>query len=254
VSLQPLPLGWSFDPAIVVGLLATAAWFAWYRRGHPGPDGGSPLLFWPGLACFALALVSPLDSAADRYLLSAHMVQHILITMIGPPLLLAGLPRALGRTLPRFLVNPWLTVVLFNVVLTGWHYPPLYDATLRNEALHILEHLMFMGTAVLFWWPILGPANTRDDDQPMSPLMKIAYLAIAGVPPTVVGMTMALAPNPLYGFYELAPRLVAEVSATLDQQLAGLLMFGLGNLIYFVPISVLFFRIGEEQESLATGS
>lgn len=244
MHLQPLPLSWSFDPSVILGLCAAAAGFGYYRRGHPG-DGGNPLLFTLGLLAFAIALVTPLDAAADRYLLSAHMLQHILLTMIGPPLLLAGLPRRLGGRLPRFLLNPWLTVTLFNVVLLAWHIPSLYDATLRNGGLHVLEHAMFTGTAVLFWWPIVGPAR----DRAMSPLMKIGYLAFAGVPPTVVGMILAVAPSPLYGFYQLAPRLIGEVSVELDQQLAGILMFGLGNLIYFVPISILFFRIAEDSEA-----
>ncbi len=247
MTFQPVPLAWTFDPAIVIGLVAATAGFAYYRRSHPD-DRGRGALFWSGLLAFAVALVSPLDSASDRYLLSAHMLQHILLTMVGPPLVLAGLPAGLGARLPRFLLNPWLTVFLFNVVLIGWHFPALYDAALHNELLHILEHVMFMATAFLFWWPIVGPARQGA----MSPLMKIGYLAFAGVPPTVIGMIMALAPSPLYEFYSLAPRLIGEVSAEFDQQVAGVLMFGLGNLIYFVPISGIFFRLADEAEESAT--
>jgi putative membrane protein len=245
VHLQPVPLSWSFDPSILVGLLVAAGAYVYLVRSLRD-DRGRPVLFWSGLACFAVALVSPLDSASDRYLLSAHMLQHILLTMVGPPLVLAGLPAAAGRRLPRFLLNPWLTVVTFNLVLISWHFPALYDATLRNPTLHILEHVMFMSTALLFWWPIVGPVREGE----VSPLMKIGYLAFAGVPPTVIGMILALAPAPLYDFYNLAPRLIGEVSAELDQQLAGILMFGLGNLIYFVPITVLFFRLADEPEGV----
>ncbi|MGB2941046.1 MAG: cytochrome c oxidase assembly protein [Candidatus Dormiibacterota bacterium] len=247
MTFQPVPLAWTFDPAIIIGLVAAAAGFVYYRRRH-ADDRGRGALFWSGLLAFAVALVSPLDAAADRYLLSAHMFQHILLTMVGPPLVLAGLPVGLGARLPRFLLNPWLTVVVFNVVLIGWHFPALYDATLHNELLHVLEHVMFVATAFLFWWPIVGPARQGA----MSPLMKIGYLAFAGVPPTVIGMIMALAPSPLYEFYSLAPRLIGEVSAEFDQQVAGVLMFGLGNLIYFVPISVIFLRLADEPEEAAT--
>ena len=172
------------------------------------------------------------------------MFQHILLTMVGPPLLLAGLPTSGGRYMPGFLVNPWAAVTVFNVTLVAWHLPTLYEATLYNEAVHILEHVMFMAAAFLFWWPVVGPGRFG---AAMSPLMKIGYLAFAGVPPTVVGMTLAIA-GPLYQFYVDAPRLVGGISAALDQQLAGILMFGLGNLIYFVPISVLFFRIADEAD------
>jgi putative membrane protein len=247
--MQPLPLPWSFDPSIIAGVVLAA--FAYVYFGRRLVDRGRHWLFWAGLAAFVVALVSPLDSASDHYLLSAHMLQHILLTMVGPPLLLAGLPPAASRALPRFLLNPWLTATLFNVVLIGWHWPAFYDATLLNPNLHVLEHLMFMSTAILFWWPIVGPARAGEG---MSPLMKIGCLALAGVPPTVVGMTLALAPTPLYSFYSSAPRLVDGLGAGLDQQFAGLLMFGLGNLIYFVPITRIFLRSMEDPDQVAAGT
>jgi putative membrane protein len=249
LNVQPLPLPWTIDLSIIAGLILAGFAYTYFGRGLPEP--GRPWFFWAGLAVFAVALVSPVDYAADHYLLSVHMLQHILLTMVGPPLVLAGLPSAARRALPRFLLNPWLTVTLFNVVLIGWHWPAFYDETLLNPNLHVLEHLMFMGTAVLFWWPIVGPAR---EGEGMSPLMKIGYLAFAGVPPTVVGMTMALAPSPLYSFYNSAPRLIDGVSAGLDQQIAGILMFGLGNLIYFVPISRIFLALMEDTDQLPAGT
>jgi cytochrome c oxidase assembly factor CtaG len=248
VNLQPLPLPWTFDPSVIAGVILAGFAYAYFGR-HVAVK-GRPWLFWPGLACFVIALVTPLDYAADHYLLSAHMTQHILLTMVGPPLVLAGLPVAAGRVLPRFLLNPWLTVTVFNVVLIGWHWPAFYQETLLNENIHIIEHLMFMTTAFLFWWPIVGPAGKAN---PMSPLMKIGYLAIAGLPPTVVGMTLALAPVPLYAFYSTAPGLIGELSPVADQNLAGLLMFGLGNLIYFVPISRIFLRMMDDPERVPAG-
>jgi putative membrane protein len=245
VNLQPLPLPFSFDPSIVIGIFLAA--FAYLYFGRRLADRGRPWFFWAGLATFAVALVSPVDYASDHYLLSVHMLQHILLTMVAPPLLLAGLPPAAGRVLPRFLLNPWLTVTLFNVVLLGWHWPSLYQQTLLNPNIHVLEHLMFMGTAFLFWWPIVGPARSGEG---MSEMMKIGYLAFAGVPPTLLGMTMALAPNPLYSFYVTSPRLFSDISVNLDQQLAGILMFGIGNLIYFVPISRIFMAMMEDPDRI----
>jgi cytochrome c oxidase assembly factor CtaG len=110
---------------------------------------------------------------------------------------------------------------------------------------------MFMATAFLFWWPIVGPGRAGEG---MSDLMKIGYLAFAGVPPTVLGMTMALAPTPLYSFYTTAPRLLGDVSVSLDQQLAGILMFGIGNLIYFVPISRIFMSMMEDPDTVPAGT
>ena len=243
MGLQPLPLPWNLDLVLLAGIATAVAAYVFLRRREDDP--GDRRLFWAGLFCFVLALVSPVDAASDRYLLSAHMIQHILITMVGPPLVLAGLPSGLARYLPRFLGNPWLTVTLFNAVLLVWHLPALYQLTLLNEDVHILEHLLFMATAFIFWLPIVGPvARARG----MSPLMKIGYLAYAGIPPTVIGMTLSLAPFVMYPFYSLQPRLFAEVSALSDQQVAGMLMFGLGNLIYFVPISTIFLRLFDEPE------
>lgn len=243
MGLQPLPLPWNLDPVLLAGFVAAATAFLFLHRDPSAP--GRPRLLWLGYACFALALISPLDAVSDRYLLSAHMMQHILITMIGPPLVLAGLPSGVARYLPRFLGNPWLTVTVFNVVLLGWHLPFLYQATLLNEDVHILEHLLFMFTAFLFWLPVVGPvAATRG----MPPLLKIGYLLYAGLPPTVLGMTLALAPVALYPFYTLQPRLIADLGPLVDQQLAGLLMFGLGNLIYLIPVSFIFLRMTDEPE------
>ncbi|GAC1330064.1 MAG: hypothetical protein NVSMB17_07050 [Candidatus Dormibacteria bacterium] len=243
MGLQPLPLPWNFNLVLLAGLSTAATAFVALRRG--GADGGDPRLFWPGLLCFAIALVSPVDAASDRYLLTAHMAQHILITMVGPPLVLAGLPATTTKYVPRFLGNPWLAVTLFNLVLLVWHIPALYQATLLNEDVHILEHLLFMGTAFVFWLPIVGPlARTRG----LAPLMKIGYLAYAGVPPTVIGMTLGLLPFVLYPFYSAQPRLFAGLSALGDQQVAGMMMFGLGNMIYFVPISIIFLRLFDEPE------
>ena len=244
MGLQPLPLPWNFNPLQLAGIAIVA--FAYWYGLRGSEDRGDPRLFVPGLLCFVVALVTPVDSASDRYLLSAHMIQHILITMVGPPLLLAGLPTRLSRFLPRFLGNPWLSVTLFNAVLLTWHLPALYQATLLNENVHILEHLLFMGTAFIFWLPIIGPvARVRG----MAPLMKIGYLAYAGIPPTVIGMTLGLAPFVIYPFYSSQPRLFADISALSDQQVAGMMMFGLGNLIYFVPISLIFLRLFDEPEA-----
>jgi cytochrome c oxidase assembly factor CtaG len=251
VELQPLPLPWTFEPTIVGGILVAAASFAVWTRGRRASD--RAWMFWAGLLAFVVALITPVDAASDRYLLSAHMLQHMLLTMVGPPLLLAGLPEDillldLGR-LPRALVNPWVAVVLFNVTLMAWHLPGPYQATLLNEGLHVGEHILFIATAMLFWWPVVGPGSRGETR--MSPLMRVGYLAFAGVPPTVIGITLAFVPVVLYPFYETAPRLLASVSPQLDQQIAGILMFGIGNLIYFVPITRNFMRAMEEQERAA---
>ncbi len=187
-----------------------------------------------------LALESPIDVGGDKYLFSLHMLQHVLLSMVVPPLLLLGLPdRWLKRAPGR--IHPLWATLLFNGVLTLWHLPFLYEATLRNEPIHVVEHLSFLVTGVLFWWPIIAPAKGRFA---LSGVGKIAYLGFAGVPPTILGLVFILSRTVLYPFYAAAPRVVA-LSPLEDQQAAGLIMFGLGNIIYFVAIWIIFFGLDE---------
>jgi cytochrome c oxidase assembly factor CtaG len=251
--MNPLPLRWVFEPTILAPMLAVSVIYGLACRSNPAAPGRRPVYFALAMLSFSVALISPLDSASDHYLLSAHMAQHILITMIGPALLLAALADSIPGSplsrLPRVLVNPWMAVILFNAVLMVWHLPALYQAALENEGVHVLEHLTFIATALVFWWPITGPAARGG--RGLAPLMKAGYLALAGIPPTVIGMVLAIAPSVIYPFYAAAPRLLGGVSAELDQQVAGLLMFGLGNLIYFVPLTRNLLRVLEDQEAAA---
>jgi putative membrane protein len=169
------------------------------------------------------------------------MLQHLLLAMIVPPLLLLGLPEAF-QAFDRIRVSPLLANIGFNLVLAVWHLPFLYEATLRNQTLHILEHLSFLAAGVLFWWPIMVPAGRRFA---MSAIGKIAYLGFAGVPPTILGLAFILSPAVIYPFYAAAPR-VTPLSPLDDQLAAGLIMFGLGNLIYFAAIWVIFFKLDDK--------
>lgn len=208
------------------------------------------MLFALGLLVGLIALASPLDTGGDLYLLSLHMVQHLLLMMAAPPLLLLGLvgmrPPADGVA-PRLratwtaLTRPWPATILFNAVLGVWHLPALYNTTLTNQPLHVVEHLTFIAVGLAFWWPIVdpirGPATV-----PVAPFTKIAALVVAGVPATALGFVFAMAHDAFYDFYARAPRLWG-VSAVTDQQWAGVIMLGLGNLIYFAAVSVIFLRL-----------
>ena len=179
-----------------------------------------------------------------------HMLQHLLLMMVAPPLVLLGLVGA--RQLPpdRFrllrrawwaLTRPWVALLLFNVVMLVWHIPALYDTTLTVEPIHVLEHLSFIGVGVLFWWPIVDPVR-GPETKLVSPLEKIGVLVVSGIPPTVLGLIFALAPVAFYDFYVHAPRLWG-ISPVSDQQYGGVLMLGLGNIIYFIAITIVFVRL-----------
>jgi putative membrane protein len=236
---------WSWDPTVVAGTLALAAAYLWLIRGRGGVTAWSPLArvyFAGGLLALFLALESPIDVGGDHYLFSLHMLQHLLLAMIVPPLLLLGLPED-WRAFDRIHVSPLAASIIFNLVLAVWHLPFLYEATLRNQPVHVLEHLTFLAAGVLFWWPILVPA---DRPHGLSAMGKIAYLGFAGVPPTILGLAFILSPAVIYPFYAAAPR-VTPLSPLDDQLVAGLVMFGLGNLIYFAAIWVIFFRLDDKQ-------
>lgn len=209
-----------------------------------------PVLFACGILVAFIALQSPIDEAGDEYLFAMHMLQHLLLMMLAPPLVLLGIvglrPRAEQRfrALRRFwwaVTRPWPAVVIFNVVMLVWHIPALYDTTLTVEPVHIVEHLSFMAVGIVFWWPIVDPVR-GPATKTVSPLEKIAAMVIAGIPPTVLGLIFALSPAAFYSFYVTAPRLWG-ITPVADQQYGGVLMLGLGNIIYFVAITIIFVRM-----------
>jgi putative membrane protein len=236
---------WSWDPTVLAGTLALAAGYLWLIGRRARVIAWSPMArayFAGGLLMLFLALESPIDVGGDHYLFSLHMLQHLLLAMVVPPLLLLGLPDA-WRIASRIRVSPLAANIVFNLVLAVWHLPFLYEATLRNEPLHVLEHLTFLAAGLLFWWPIIVPSGAK---KAMSVIGKIAYLGFAGVPPTILGLAFILSPTVLYPFYAAAAR-VTPLSPLDDQLIAGLVMFGLGNIIYFIAIWIIFFTLDDKE-------
>ena len=236
---------WTWEPTVLAGLVALASAYVWLLRSGLRPASWSPMArvyFAGGLLVLFLALSSPIDTGGDRYLFSLHMLQHMLLAMVVPPLLLLGLPEQ-WRAFDGLHVSPLVSNIVFNLVLAVWHLPFLYEATLRNEPIHVLEHLSFLAAGVLFWWPILQPSARA---RAMTVVGKMAYLGFAGVPPTILGLAFILSQSVLYPFYAAAPR-VTPLSPLDDQLIAGLIMFGLGNLIYFVAIWIIFFSLDDKR-------
>jgi cytochrome c oxidase assembly factor CtaG len=260
-AIQVLLTGWSFQPSVIIGILALGAAYAyctgplrerraWGAEVKPWRQAA----FYGGLGVCAFALLSPLDTLGDEYLFSAHMVQHMLLTMAVPPLLLLGTPDWLVRPALRWptvrLAARWLTFplvafLLFNADFWVWHVPPLYDATLTNPSLHILEHLTFLVTATLNWFPIASPIP---DELPRLPrLMQVLYLFISCQPMVALGAVLTFAAQPLYLPYVLAPHLFG-LTAAADQQLGGLIMWIPGNFIYILVMSIVFFQWVEHMD------
>jgi putative membrane protein len=278
VEAAHLGLGdWSWEPTVLLGLAGLVAVYliAWRRGWLRDDDDVSPWVgsprtrpwfFGAGVLVAFIALLSPIDTGGDQYLFSLHMVQHLLLMMVAPPLCILGLsamrppagPPGRWRKLWALLVNPWSAMLVFSAVLLVWHIPALYDATLTTEPIHVVEHLSFMAVGVLFWWPIIDPMRGADRQHWVGTFPKIAMLVASGVPPTVLGLLFTIAPRPFYDFYARAPRLWG-LSPVIDQQLAGVVMFGAGNLIYFAAVVIVFWRVfgdparDEEEAQRASG-
>jgi putative membrane protein len=244
---------WNFDLDLVLGLIAIIGLYTAcvgpLRGFFPGASevpSSQKQLFAIGWTCIVAALISPIDSLSD-YSLSVHMVQHLLMTLIGPPLLLLGLPRWILRpflripgALPigRLLTSVVPAFLIYNVTFSLWHVPKYYELTLNNLSFHIAEHMMFLVTALLTWWPVCGPL----DEIPPAPAgVQVLYLFMQSFPPTILGAILTFADKPLYPHYTKVPMLWG-LDVMNDQQLAGLIMWIPGSLIFFGVLTVVFIR------------
>lgn len=221
-------IGWDWEPSVVIGCVALAAgYFALVRqRGFRRTP-----CFLAGVLVLLLDLVSPLDTLADRYLFSAHVAQHFLLALVIPPLLLMGTPAFnLGRlaNLERVLGHPPISWILGVGTMLVWHVPALFNAALASDPLHVLEHLSFLVTGTIFWWPILGPLQNRH----LSPLAAVMYLFSACSSCTLLGAYLTFGPSGLYPAYTG----YLGLDARADQQLGGLLMWVPGCFLYLSAI------------------
>lgn len=200
-----------------------------------------------------LALNGPLHDLSDNFLFSAHMTQHLIITLIVPPLWLWGIPHWLVRPVLRvkgvtaaakLLTGPLVAYAIYNVVFVGWHFPFLYNWALENHDAHILQHMMFIAASTIMWYPVINPAPEL---QRMHPAAGLLYLAVFSIPMSIVSAIITLAEAPLYPWYEAAPR-VFNMSALDDQQMGGLIMWVPGMLMFWIVITVLFFRWSRREE------
>ena len=207
-----------------------------------------------GLVLLGLALNGPLHNLSDSYLFSAHMVQHLILTLVFPPLLLYGTPawviRPLVRPrwvlpLARWATRPLVAGALFSVPITLWHFPQFYEAALQHHPLHIAQHLVFLATAVIMWWPVLSPVPELPRANYGTQLL---YLFALGLPMSLAGALITLADGVLYPFYVSAPR-VWGLTPAADQQLGGLLMWVGGTIYLWVAASVVWFRWAAWEET-----
>lgn len=254
-TLEALLSSWSFDPWILVPLLLTTViyvrgWRVLQRRGSPHFHSRQLVSFLAGLVAVLVALASPLD-AYGGFLLQLHMLQHLLLMMVAPPLLwlgnpllplLRGLPAALRnawvlplfrsslRAVFGFLTRPIVAWLLFVGSSLLWHLPALYELTLRSTSWHHVEHFLFLGSAMLFWWVVLQPYPSPR----RSRWLLVPYLLAADVGNTILAAILSLSDRVLYPHYGAVPRLWG-IEPLDDQATAGVLMWIPGSIAFLVP-------------------
>ena len=249
---------WSLDPWLGVGF---AAWALLYARGWWLLHRQSPQRFRhshlacysSGLAIVLLALASPIEPFSGL-LLSVHMLQHLLLMMVAPPLLWLGAPALpLLRGLPLVVQRHWIGPLLrpgpaqrlvhrlthpaigwssFVIATWVWHAPALYERALRSDAWHYAEHACFIGTALLFWYPVIAPYPSR---RRFSRWLLLPYLLLADVQNTLFSALFCFAGRVIYPHYALTPSL-GGISPLDDQRIAGLVMWIPGSLAFLAPL------------------
>ncbi|MGB2875679.1 MAG: cytochrome c oxidase assembly protein [Gaiellaceae bacterium] len=264
------------DPILLFALLLSAVWY-WGGSRRPrlrvvGRRAPTPswrvAAFYSGLAAIALALLGPVDSMSDK-LLWAHMLQHLLLMGAAAPLLVLGAPwlpfwrplplafrrRVAGavvqsprlawlRSTARFISLPVVAWVLFNGDLAFWHVPALYDLTLRNTAVHYVEHLSFLAFGMLFWAQAFAspPFHPRIGD-----FQRVAFLTAGATAAWLLAVVLALSPTPLYRAYVSVHPRPEGLSALADQQLAAGAMWGPGSVPYALGVFWLLYAwLGED--------
>jgi putative membrane protein len=237
---------WPFDPTVYAGLLVLLFGHAWLARGVDDAERRHTVYFLAGLFVVWLALETPIDTISDEYLDSVHMLQHVLLAFVAPPLMLLGLsPRMAGRVAAvpgvRAVTEPIPAQVIAAAVMVGWHLPPLYDATLYSEWLHVLEHVMFIASGFVLYWPLIDSTATHARWR-MSPGAKLVYILAATLPQDGVALALIFSRQPFYEFYTHAPRLIAGLTPVIDQTVAGAVLMVFGKVTLGLAAALVFFR------------
>lgn len=252
---------WHNEPVLIGGLIILGWLFALCAgplRNRLAPAGtpyplGHAIRFYSALVLFYLAVGSPLDQIGERFLFSAHMLQHQLLAYPTAVLFLTGLPhwmidRLLGtrpRTFYKIIFHPIITALIFTLVISLWHVPMFYEGALQNKLIHLLEHIMMFGASLFFWWPIISPSRTY---RFISYPSQMLYLLATTISMTPVFAYITFSKDVLYPTYEFAPRLFNTWTAVNDQLLAGVMMELVGVAVSIITFIASFYRWYQESK------
>jgi putative membrane protein len=261
---------WVLDPLPLTATLVAAGGYLFAVQRVNGMHPRVPIPRWRVAAWLAglLAIVIALMSAVDVYagdLLTVHMVQHLLLAMVAPPLLALGAPvtlllrvvsprvrhrvvlPVLHSRLVRVIASPLVAWPLFAIVMWVTHFSPLYDAALEDQTLHVAEHAIYLVAGLLFWWPVVAadPIPHR-----LGFGARLAYVGLQMPVNAAVGLAIYFAPTVLYPHYATLARSWGP-SALTDQQIGGLVMWGAGDLLLLaaVPAIVAAWMRADERRS-----
>ena len=234
--------------SVIIGVLVMAAAYVWtatgLRRRIPRRQG---LAFAAALATITVALNGPIDALADERLFTAHMLQHLLLTMVMPPLLLFGIPGWMfawalrwrgAYIIGRRLTNPLIAFAVYNGFLAIVHAPAVFESMVRNDTMHVALHLGMMVTGTILWWPLMSPVEELPR---LSYPAQLLYLFVLMVPMAAISAPITLAHDVIYPWYTEAPHPFGLTPLS-DQILGGLLMWvGAGTYLLCVA-TLIFFR------------
>lgn len=267
-QLEGFLLSWSWQPTVLIPLLVFSALYAigWKRlrgrgRGRAAPARWRVCCYYGGMAAIWLALLSPIDTFSDL-LFFLHMSGHLLLLEVAPLLIWLGMPfaplfwslphglrrevaglftsRSLVRSIFSRLTHPVVATTLYVVVVAIWHLPVLYDAAEGQTLIHYLEHTLFLGAGLIWWWTIVHPGRRRIEYAPL-------YVLIAASEGGVIGGGLTFLQQPVYVVYEQVPRLWG-ISALADQQIGGIVMWLGGGVIYIVYAIAIFIKVAWDEE------
>jgi putative membrane protein len=226
------------------------------RQAATGKSAASKLQmfsFLSGVGVLWLASDYPIHDIAENYLFFIHMVQHLMITLVAPPLLIIGMPGWMKRKLfcgkriypiARVAFAPVLATIVYNASTVFAHWPPIVDGALNYHLIHFFVHVWLFTAAWMMWMPVF---NTLPELPMMTTPMKLIYLFIQSIIPTVPAAFITFSSKPLYSFYAHVPRLWG-ISVIEDQQLAGAIMKIVGGGFLWLMILILFFRWRAEED------
>ena len=260
-------LAWDMEPSVIAGcIILLLSYLAAVRFRMDRWTA----CFTSGTMLLLLTLVGPLDFLGDNYMFSAHMLEHLMLILPVPMLLLLGLPADLMRSMlkirivartERLMSRPAIGWLLSVGTMWVWHAPRLYNAALANEGIHAMEHLTMLVTATIFWWLIFSPLP----ELRLSPIGAAVYIFLAAAAEMLLGVLLTFAPLGYYPAYMRSGtgagieaqvfRLIRdawEITPQFDLQLGGLIMWVIGGFFYFGALMTVTARLFQRSEAEAS--